>query len=90
MRPHRPVQTVKTRGRTDAYTGPEPQGSYMDGRRVWVPVEDEPRLGTVVEYTYAPKTGAPLLAVELDEPTEDTERVVVNPETDDVLFESTL
>jgi len=60
----------------------------MNGRRVWVPVDGEPRLGTVVRRTYAPKTGAPLLAVELDEPTDDTDRVVVNPHVDDVLFEN--
>lgn len=62
----------------------------MDGRRVWVPVEGEPRLGTVVEKSYAPKTGAKLLAVELDDPVGDTENVVVNPQVDDVLFEHDL
>lgn len=62
----------------------------MEDRRVWVPVDGEPRLGTVVRRTYAPKTGAELLAVELDEPAADTERVVVNPQVDDVLFENEL
>ncbi len=60
----------------------------MEDRRVWVSVEGEPRLGTVTRYTYAPKSGAPLLAVELDEPVSDTERVVVNPDVDDVVFEN--
>lgn len=59
----------------------------MNGRRVWVSVDGEPRLGTVERYTYAPKTGAPLLAVELDEPVDEIDAVVVNPDTDDVLFE---
>jgi hypothetical protein len=62
----------------------------MDARRVWVTVEGEPRLGTVERYTYAPKTGAKLLAVELDEPVGDTERVVVNPNVDEVLYEHDL
>ena len=62
----------------------------MNGRRVWVPVDGEPRLGTVVRSTYAPKTGARLLAVELDEPVDGTEKVVVNPRVDDVLYESEL
>ena len=62
----------------------------MNGRRVWVPVDGEPRLGTVVRSTYAPKTGARLLAVELDEPAGGTETVVVNPRVDDVLFERDL
>lgn len=62
----------------------------MEGRRVWVPVDGEPRLGTVVRKTYAPKTGAELLAVELDEPVDGTENVVVNPQVDDVLFENEL
>ncbi|MFQ3320009.1 MAG: hypothetical protein ACI8UR_002020 [Natronomonas sp.] len=62
----------------------------MNGRRVWVPVDGEPRLGTVVRYTYAPKTGARLLAVELDEPVDETEEVVVNSRIDDVLFENEL
>ena len=62
----------------------------MEGRRVWVPVGGEPRLGTVVRRTYAPKTGAELLAVELDEPVDGTENVVVNPQVDDVLFENEL
>lgn len=60
----------------------------MTGRRVWVSVDGEPRLGTVVERTYTPKGGAELLAVELDDPPEGTETVVVNPAVDDVLFES--
>jgi hypothetical protein len=59
----------------------------MNGRRVWVAVDGEPRLGTVREYTYAQKTGTRLLAVELDDPVDDTEKVVVNPTVDDVLFE---
>lgn len=62
----------------------------MKGRRVWVPVDGEPRLGTVERYTYAPKTGAKLLAVELDEPVEGTETVVVNPNVDEVLYENEL
>jgi hypothetical protein len=60
----------------------------MTGRRVWVSVAGEPRLGTVVERTYTPKKGSELLAVELDEPADGTEKVVVNPAVDDVLFES--
>jgi len=60
----------------------------MNGRRVWVSVGGEPRLGTVVERTYTPKKGSELLAVELDEPADDTETVVVNPTVDDVLFEN--
>jgi len=56
----------------------------MNGRRVWVSVDGEPMLGTVVQRTYAPKTGAPVLGVELDE---DEKTVVVNPEVDDVVFE---
>jgi hypothetical protein len=60
----------------------------MNGRRAWVSVDGEPRLGTVVSYTYAPKTGAPVLAVELDDPVGDTDEVVVNPEIDDVLFDA--
>jgi len=59
----------------------------MNGRRVWVSVAGEPRIGTVERYTYAPKTGAPLLAVKLDTPVDGTETVVVNPDIDDVLFE---
>ena len=59
----------------------------MDGRRVWVSVGGEPQPGTVVERTYTPKKGSELLAVELDEPAEGTEQVVVNPAVDDVLFE---
>jgi hypothetical protein len=62
----------------------------MEGRRVWVPVDGEPRLGTVVRRTFAPKTGAELLAVELDEAAGDTEKVVVNPKVDEVLFENEL
>jgi hypothetical protein len=62
----------------------------MKGRRVWVPVGGAPRLGTVVRATYAPKTGARVLAVELDEPVDGTETVVVNPSVDDVLFEEEL
>ena len=59
----------------------------MEGRRLWVSVEEEPRLGTVIRHTYAPKSGAPLLAVELDEPVSGTESVVVNPDIDDAVFE---
>lgn len=59
-----------------------------DGRRVWVSVDGEPRLGTVVHRTYAPKTGVPLLGVELDEPVGGTEAVVVNPDVDEVVFEN--
>jgi hypothetical protein len=59
----------------------------MSGRRVWVSVEDEPRLGTVVERTYTPKQGTELIAVELDEAVAGTESVVVNPAVDDVVFE---
>ena len=59
-----------------------------EARRVWVSVDGEPRLGTVVHRTYAPKTGAPLFGVVLDEPAGDTERVVVNPDVDDVLFDN--
>ena len=72
---------------TDAYTGGEPQVTAMEGRRVWVSVGGEPRLGTVVERTFTPKKGSELLAVELDEPTDGTEKLVVNPNVDDVLFE---
>jgi hypothetical protein len=54
---------------------------------VWVSVGGEPRPGTVVERTYTPKKGSELLAVELDEPVDGTERIVVNPQVDDVLFE---
>lgn len=50
-------------------------------------VDGEPRPGTVVERTYTPKKGSELLAVELDEPADGTEAVVVNPAVDDVLFE---
>ena len=74
----------------DAYREAEPEPPGMEGRRVWVPVGGEPRLGTVVERTYAPKTGAELLAVELDDPVDGTENVVVNPQVDDVLFENEL
>jgi hypothetical protein len=59
----------------------------MTGRRVWVSVDGEPRLGTVVERTYTPKQGTELLAVELDEPVAGTENVVVNQAVDDVVFE---
>ena len=59
----------------------------MSGRRVWVSVEDEPRLGTVAERTYTPKQGTELIAVELDEAVAGTESVVVNPAVDDVVFE---
>jgi hypothetical protein len=59
----------------------------MTGRRVWVSVDGEPRLGTVVERTYTPKQGTELLAVELDEPVAGTDNVVVNPAVDDVVFE---
>ncbi len=60
----------------------------MDGSRVWVPVDGEPRLGTVSDHTYAPKTGAPLLSVELETPVGGTETVVVSPWTDDIVFET--
>jgi len=60
----------------------------MTGRRVWVSVDGEPRLGTVRERTYTPKEGAELLAVELDDSVDGPETVVVNPAVDDVLFES--
>ena len=59
----------------------------MTGRRVWVSVGGESRPGTVAERTYTPKKGSELLAVELEEPVDGTERVVVNPQVDDVLFE---
>lgn len=59
----------------------------MEGRRVWVSVDGEPRPGRVVRHTYAPKTGAELLAVDLEEPVDGTENVVVNPRVDDVVFE---
>ena len=75
------------RKRTDAYRGHERQAVDMDGRRVWVSVDGEPRPGTVVERTYTPKKGSELLAVELDEPADGTEAVVVNPAVDDMLFE---
>ena len=73
--------------RTDAYRVAEPQTTAMEGRRVWVSVGGEPRLGTVVERTFTPKKGSELLAVELDEPADGTEKLVVNPTVDDVLFE---
>lgn len=59
----------------------------MEGRRAWVAVGGEPRLGTVTRYTYAPGSGELLLAVELIEPVDDTETVVVNPCLDDVVFD---
>jgi hypothetical protein len=59
----------------------------MSGRRVWVSVGGEPRLGTVVERTYTPKAGTELIAVELDEAVAGTESVVVNPAVDDVIVE---
>ncbi|MFO7926993.1 MAG: hypothetical protein ACQET5_12505 [Halobacteriota archaeon] len=59
----------------------------MNGRRVWVSLDGTPRLGTVTRHTYTVRTGAPLLAVELDEPVDGTESVGVNPDVDDVLFE---
>lgn len=59
----------------------------MNGRRVWVSVDGEPRPGTVVRRSYAPKTGAELIAVELEEPVGGTDHVVVNPRVDEVLFE---
>jgi hypothetical protein len=59
----------------------------MSGRRVWVSVGGEPRLGTVVERTYTPKEGTELIAVELDEAVAGTESVVVNPAVDDVIVE---
>ena len=59
----------------------------MSGRRVWVSIGGEPRPGTVVERTYTPKKGSELLAVELEESVDGTERVVVSPQVDDVLFE---
>jgi hypothetical protein len=59
----------------------------MSGRRVWVSVRGEPRLGTVVERTYTPKEGTELIAVELDEAVAGTESVVVNPAVDDVIVE---
>ncbi|PSQ41551.1 hypothetical protein BRD14_06100 [Halobacteriales archaeon SW_5_68_122] len=65
----------------------EAQEPHMEGRRVWVSVGGEPRLGTVVEQTFTPKKGSELLAVELDEPADGTERLVVNPTVDNVLFE---
>ena len=65
----------------------EAQEPHMEGRRVWVSVGGEPRLGTVVERTFTPKKGSELLAVELDEPADGTEKLVVNPTVDDVLFE---
>ena len=65
----------------------EAQEPHMEGRRVWVSVDGEPRLGTVVERTFTPKKGSELLAVELDEPADGTERLVVNPTVDNVLFE---
>ena len=60
----------------------------MDGRRVWVSVDGEPRLGTATGHTYTLKTGAPLLAVELDESVDGTESLVVNPDVDAVVFEN--
>jgi len=60
----------------------------MNGRRLWVSVRGEPRLGTVTRHTYTPKSGAQLLAVELDEPVSGTGTVVVNPDVDDVVFET--
>ena len=62
----------------------------MNGRRVWVSVDGHPRLGTIVRTTYTPKTGAPVLAVELDETVDGRETIVVNPEVDDVLFDASL
>ena len=59
----------------------------MKGRRVWISVDGEPRLGTVDTHTYTPNTGTKLLAVELDEPVGEVESVVVAPSVDDVLFE---
>lgn len=59
----------------------------MNGRRVWVSVGGEPRLGTVIRATYTPKKGDRIIAVELEEAVDGTETVVVNPRTDDVLFE---
>jgi hypothetical protein len=60
----------------------------MNGRQVWVSVDGEPRIGTVKRENYVPKTGTWLLAVELKKAVEDTETVVVNPQTDDIVFES--
>lgn len=59
----------------------------MDGRRVWISVGGEPRLGTVRNHTYTPKSGSPLVAVELDESVDGTETVVVDPDVDEFLFE---
>lgn len=89
----RTLAVVPTGGRrsddeNDGYTVPESLRPGMNGRRAWVSVDGEPRLGTVVRYSYAPKTGAPILAVELDDPVGDTDEVVVNPQIDDVLFDS--
>lgn len=60
----------------------------MNGRQVWVSVDGEPRTGTVTRENYVPKTGTWLLAVELEEAVGDTETVVVNPQVDDIVFES--
>jgi len=59
----------------------------IDGRTAWVPVGGEPRRGTVTRYTYAPDSGAPLVAVELENPVDGTESVVVDPTVDDVVFD---
>jgi hypothetical protein len=72
---------------TDAYTDREVEDGSMTGRRVWVSVDEEPQLGTVVQRSYTPKEGTELLAVELDDPVAGTDAVVVNPTVDDVVFE---
>lgn len=59
----------------------------MNGRRVWVSVDGEPRPGTVTRENYVPKTGTRLLAVELENAVDNTETVVVNPQVDDIVFE---
>lgn len=86
---HGPTRTGGP-ARTDAYRWPEGERFTVNGRRVWIPVDGDPRLGTVTSYTYAPKTGAPLYRVELDDPVDGTDEVVVNPEVDDVLYENDL
>ena len=60
----------------------------MNGSQVWVSVDGEPRIGTVTKENYVPKTGTWLLAVELEKAVGDTETVVVNPQVDDIVFES--